>query len=274
VVTEYNPEFPEQRSYKLFLRSPDDLEFKRLPTYYWYMILGGLGIGILFIVVWFFVLRHRVNTKTHEIQKSLQEKDTLLREIHHRIKNNLAVVSGLIELQLGSTDSEEAKNVLMDSQNRIHSIGLIHEKLYKTDSLTDIDLGNYIKDLVGAVHDTFTENKHDVALNFNFDTIKADHDMVIPCGLQINELVVNAYKHAFKKEKHGILDVTLKKQNGHILLKISDNGPGLPKDFEMDQDSSLGTMLITSFSDQLNAKMDIETEEGKGTTFTFIFPIK
>ncbi|MDZ7808516.1 MAG: sensor histidine kinase [Gracilimonas sp.] len=229
IITEYNPEFPEQRSYKLFLRSADDLEYEVLPRFYWNLILSVIGIAILFIFGWVIVLRNRVNSKTREIQKSLEEKDTLLREIHHRVKNSLAIVSGLIELQLGNTESEEAKNVLINSQNRIHSIGLIHEKLYKTDSLTDINLGNYIRDLVEAVHDTFTEYQDDVVLNFNLETIKADSDMVIPCGLLINELVVNAYKHAFKKGKHGKLDITLKKQNGNILLKISDNGPGLPE---------------------------------------------
>ncbi|MFP8489967.1 sensor histidine kinase [Gracilimonas sp. Q87] len=272
VITEYNPEFPERRSYKLFLRTPDDLEFEQLPRFYRNLILSAIGIAILFIVGWVFVLRYRVNSKTQDIQKSLKEKDTLLREIHHRVKNNLAIISGLIELQLGNTDSEEAKNALLDSQNRIHSIGLIHEKLYKTESLTDIDLGYYIKDLVEATHGTFTEYEDDVSLNFDLDTIEVDPDKVIPSGLLINELVVNAYKHAFKKGKHGELKITVKKKNGNILLRVSDNGPGLPDDFEMDQGNGLGTMLITSFSDQLNAKMNIETEKGKGTTFTFTFP--
>lgn len=272
IITEYNPEFPEQRSYKLFLRTPADLEFERIPRFYWYLILAGLGILVLGTAGWIFGLRRRVDTKTRDIQKSLQEKDMLLREIHHRVKNSLAIVSGLIELQLGSTDSEEAINVLQDSQNRIHSVGLIHEKLYQTESLSDIDLGNYIKDLVEAIHGTFTEFKDDVILNFDLDTIEADPDMVIPCGLLVNELVVNTYKHAFKKGKQGSLNVILKQKNGKILLQISDNGPGLPSNFQMEQDGSLGTMLISSFADQLNAEMKIDSGEGTGTTFTFTIP--
>lgn len=272
IITEYNPEFPEQRSYKLFLRTPADLEFKWLPRLYWYGILSVLAIVFLGAVGWIFGLKRRVNTKTRDIRKSLEEKDMLLREIHHRVKNSLAIVSGLIELQLESTKNEEAINVLQDSQNRIHSVGLIHEKLYQTESLSDIDLGNYIKDLVEAIHGTFTEFQDDVILKFDLDTIEADPDRVIPCGLLVNELVINAYKHAFKKGKQGRLDITLKQQNGQILFQISDNGPGLPSDFKMDKDGSLGTMLIASFADQLNAKMEIDSKEGNGTTFTFTIP--
>lgn len=272
IITEYNPEFPDLRTYKLFLRTPADLEYENLPIFYWYVILSILAISILLIIGWVFVLRQRVNAKTHQIQKSLKEKETLLREIHHRVKNSLAIVSGLIELQLGSTESEEAKSILQDSQNRINSIGLIHEKLYQTESLADIDLGNYIKDLVESINSTFSEYQGDVIIRFDLDTIKAEPDKVIPCGLLISELVVNAFKHAYKNGKQGRLDITLKKLNGNILLKVSDNGPGLPDDFDIKKGDSLGTMLITSFSDQLGAKMEINTEEGKGTTFTFEFP--
>jgi two-component sensor histidine kinase len=272
IITEYNPEFPERRSYKLFLRSPSDLKYERLPRFYWLIILSIAGIMALVTIGWIIVLRRRVDSKTKDIRRSLKEKDMLLREIHHRVKNSLAIVSGLIELQLGNTEHEAARNVLQDSQNRIHSIGLIHEKLYQTESLSDIDLGNYIKDLVNAIHETFTEFKEDVILTFDLDPIQADPDMVIPCGLLINELVVNAYKHAFKKGKQGQLEIALKDQNDTIKLTVSDNGPGLPADFELAQDGSLGTMLIASFADQLNAEMKIDAEEGKGTTFTFIIP--
>lgn len=272
IITEYNPEFPDQRTYKLFLRTPDDLEYENLPRFYWYLILSVIGISILVIVGWVFVLRKRVNAKTQEIQRSLNEKETLLREIHHRVKNSLAIVSGLIELQLESTNSEEAKNVLKDSQSRINSIGLIHEKLYQTESLAEVDLGNYLKDLVEAINNTFSESEGEIAINFDLDTIKAEPDKVIPCGLLISELVVNAFKHAYKHKEQGRLDVTLKRSDGSILLRISDNGPGLPDDFDIEKGESLGTMLISSFADQLGATMDIDSKEGRGTTFTFKFP--
>lgn len=272
IITEYNPEFPDLRTYKLFLRTPADLEYESLPRFYWYLILSILAVTILVAVGWVIVLRKRVNAKTQEIQKSLTEKETLLREIHHRVKNSLAIVSGLIELQLGSTDSEEAKTVLQDSQNRINSIGLIHEKLYQTESLADVDLGNYLKDLVNAIDSTFSEQGN-ITINFDLDSVKADPDKVIPCGLLMSELVVNAFKHAYKNGDQGKLDITLKNNNGSILLKVSDNGPGLPDDFDINKTDSLGSMLISSFTDQLGAEMNIDSQEGKGTTFTFEFPL-
>lgn len=273
IVTEYNPEFPDKRTYKVFLRTPDDLKYVRLPQFYQYFIFGMVVLLTLVTVIWIFVLRRQVDSKTNEIKTSLKEKDMLLREIHHRVKNSLAIVSGLIELQLDSTDSKEARDILQKSKTRIHSVGLIHEKLYQTESLSNIELDAYIKDLVEAIHGTFTEYKDDVALVFELDKVELDIKRVIPCGLLVNELVVNAFKHAFKKGIQGNLKIRIKNLTDHILLEVSDNGPGLPKDFAPIKDESLGTMLIESFSKQLDAEMEIK-ETKEGACFTFTIPKK
>jgi len=200
----------------------------------------------------------------------LDEKEVLLREIHHRVKNNLSIVSGLIELQLDGTENERARRVLKDSQSRIYSMAMIHEKLYETKSLSGIRLDNYLRELVEAIHDTF-EYSDSVGLQFDMDSASLDIDKVVPCGLLINELVVNAFKHAFKDNEHGILKIGLKNQEGTLELTVSDNGRGLPEDFTLESTDSLGGMLISTFSAQLEAKTEIES--GNGATFKFTFSV-
>ncbi|NIU00678.1 MAG: PAS domain S-box protein, partial [Aliifodinibius sp.] len=147
------------------------------------LIIGGLIVVTVLIVGWVLILRKRVDSKTSEIKQSLKEKEILLQEIHHRVKNSLAIVSGLIDLQLDGTDNDEARHVLQDSQTRIRSMALIHEKLYQTKSLSDIELDIYIKELVEAIHETFTEYQEAVDLRFNLEKVELDIDRVIPCGL-------------------------------------------------------------------------------------------
>ncbi|MEQ9036619.1 MAG: sensor histidine kinase [Gracilimonas sp.] len=272
IITEYNPEFPEERTFKLFLRTPEDLDFKGIPQFYLYLIAATSTFFMILIVGWVIVLKRSVKSKTKEIKASLEQKEVLLREIHHRVKNSLTIVSGLIELQEGSTESQEAKDVLQNSQARIQSVALIHEKLYKTESLSEIQLNNYINDLVQAIHGTFSDYKEAVDLNFELEEVFLETDRVIPCGLLINELVVNAFKHAFSKNKKGRLDVILKKEAGEIILTVSDNGPGLPKDFDPKTDESLGSMLIDSFASQLDASMKVSNKTSGGAEYIFKFP--
>jgi len=272
IVGEYNPDFPEERTYKIFLRRPEDLNCVGLPSYYWNLGGGVLALIGLLIVGWIFILRRQVNKQTQQLQRSVKEKDALLREIHHRVKNSLSIVSGLIGLQLDSTDNEAAQNVLTDSQSRIKSVALIHEKLYETDSLADVKLDVYLKDLVRAIHSTFTEYNEAVDLQFDMETVDIDVDKVIPCGLLINELVVNAFKHAFSKDHQGLLKIKLKQLDESVELIVADNGPGLPDDFTMNQGDSLGSMLISTFASQLEADTNIKNTDS-GSAFIFTFPV-
>jgi two-component sensor histidine kinase len=269
IISEYNPEYPERQTYKFFLRTPDDLSYNSLPRFYWFAG-GGFMVGIFVLVAgWILMLRRQVDKQTKEIKQSLKEKDALLREIHHRVKNSLSIVSGLIGLQLDSTDDETAQNVLQNSQSRIQSVALIHDKLYQTESLDDVELDSYLRELVETLHGTFSEYSDSVDLEFQMEPINIDVDKVIPCGLLINELVVNAYKHAFSQQEQGILKITLHKEGSNAKLSISDNGPGLPEDFDMQSSDSLGTMLIDTFAAQLNAETEIDGKSGTKYVFTF-----
>lgn len=271
IVSESNPDFPNERIFKIFLRSPEDLQYSGIPKFFLYMIIGGAVLIGLVIAIWIFMLRKKVTSKTTEIRSSLQEKEVLLREIHHRVKNSLSIVSALIELQLHETDSPEAKDVLQNSKSRIQSVALIHDKLYRTESLARVELDVYIRDLVETIHSTFTEYSEAVELVFDMDSLELDTDRVIPCGLLINELVVNAYKHAFKKDRQGKLFIKIKDQGDSVFLEVSDNGPGLSDNANQDNSEGLGSLLVNSFKEKLNATMDV-TEDDSGTTFTFIFP--
>jgi two-component sensor histidine kinase len=273
IVTDYNNEGLEEADYKLFLRTPDDITVSGIPKLYLNSVIAGLLILIIIGTAWLIILKRQVDSKTRQIQQSLEQKEILLREIHHRVKNSLSIVSGLLQLQIMSADNEKVSEILTDSQTRIQSVGLIHEKLYKTDSFSDMELGRYIKDLVESIHETFSELKESVELQFDLDTVTLETDRAIHCGLLVNELVVNAFKHAFSKQPSGLLRVSLKKMNREVVLSVCDNGPGLAKDFKLEGDDSLGTMLITSFAENLNATIKISESDQGGTCFSFRIPL-
>lgn len=272
IITEYNPEFPKERTFKLFLRTPEDLTFKGIPQFYLYLIAAISALFIIVVVGWVISLKRSVKSKTKTIQANLEQKEVLLREIHHRVKNSLAIVSGLLHLQEGNSESPEAKRVLQDSQARIQSVALVHEKLYKTESLSEIKLNNYIQDLVETIHKTFTDYKEGVELKFEMEEVMLETARVVPCGLLINELVVNAYKHAFTKDKRGELLIKLKQAGNDIVLIVSDNGPGLPPGFDQTNDESMGAMLINSFAAHLKANMQVQNRKSGGAEYTFTFP--
>lgn len=274
IITEYNPEVPDRKNYKLFLHTPDDLQYSGIPTYYQRLTLWSiLGLSLIILGIYFF-MRYRVQSKTKDIQLSLKQKELLLKEIHHRVKNSLAIVSGLIEMQSLNTENEGAIRILHDSQSRLQTIAQIHDKLYNSDSLSEIELSTYIKDLVESIHKTFADLNENVTLFFDLDSVLFDSKQVIHIGLLINELVVNSYKHAFKHIDRGTLSVILKKDGTLIQLTVADNGPGLSKEFNPTDDSGLGSMLIQTFAEHLEAEMNVSAPKGGGTSFTFTIPHK
>jgi len=212
-----------------------------------------------------------VKSQTQDLKQSLQDKEILLKEIHHRVKNNLAIMSGLFELQLDSTENEQTIKALRNSQSRLKSMALVHDKLYRTSSLTDIEMSQYVEELVRSLHNTFVGPKQDISLNFKIEDINLDIDQAIPCGLLINEIVVNAFKHGFENKDKGSIEIAMKKQNGDARLVIADDGHGIPEDFDISKSSSLGMMLIETFKNQLDASLHISNS--RGTRFTFSFPI-
>jgi len=211
--------------------------------------------------------------KKHEVetQKSLEEKQTLLEEIHHRVKNNLAVVSSLLELQKNE-GSDELKPILQDTQTRIHSIAMIHEKLYQTETLSDIDIKEYIGDFVAMVASSFGSNQKEINITQEVQSFSLDITKAVPVGLILNELLNNAYKHGFSDTKNGELRISLTKENETGTLRVADDGEGLPDDFNLDNQQSLGMTLIKTLIKQLEGELEILPDD-KWTTFQVTFPL-
>lgn len=204
----------------------------------------------------------KVKDKTKEITKSLEEKDTLLKEIHHRVKNNLSLTISLIELQEEEVNDEKTKKVLTDIQERIYTMELLHRKLYESRNLNEISLKEYIKDLVEAISYSYDLEKK-VELSIDIEDIELNIERVMPYGLIINELVTNAYKYAFINHNKPKLELQIYKKDKSITIIIKDNGKGLKKDFSLNNSTSLGLKLInTIVKYQLFGTVDYIYEEG------------
>lgn len=201
-----------------------------------------------------------------ELEQLLNEKNTLLSETHHRVKNNLAVISGLFDLQLMYDKDPRLKELLTNSKNRIKSMSLIHESLYHQSNVSKINLRTYIEDLVNEIEKT-QSSKALVNFHFDLEEVHLDLSQSIPCGLIINEVVGNCYKHAFKNLSSPMITITLKKLE-KISLTIKDNGSGINLANSEDI-NSLGMTLIDAFTRQLEGEFSYRIEDG--TEFSLIF---
>jgi PAS domain S-box-containing protein len=204
------------------------------------------------------------------ILRSLEEKEVLLREIHHRVKNNMQIVSSLLRLQSQNIEDKKYRDIFIDSQNRIHAMALIHEKLYQSESLAQINFKEYIDGIVSNIFESYGQ-KSNIKLDINIENILINIDNAVPCGLIINELVTNSLKYAFPDGRQGIIKISVKSNdNGLIQLSISDDGIGIPKDLDIRNTKTLGLTLITALAEnQLNGELIINRE--KGTEFQINF---
>ena len=203
-----------------------------------------------------------LNRQNGLIEASLKEKETLLREIHHRVKNNLQIISGLLNLQSRQIENTEAQEAVRESRNRVKSMALIHQKLYQQDNLTSINIKEYLSDLTSSVQQTFKDNRTNITVNIDCDDLKLDVDTAIPLGLIINELVTNCYKYAFTGKAEGTISIQLHKQINNLELIVKDNGIGLPESFNPEQTRSFGMKLIQSLAAKLEASMKAFTDNG------------
>ena len=205
----------------------------------------------------------------NEIQDSLHEKEILLQEIHHRVKNNMQIISSLLSIQTRYVDDEESINVLKESQNRVKSLAMIHEKLYKSKNFNKIYLLDYIESLVWDLFYSYGIEKGRIKPILDIDDVKLNIETSVPCGLIITELVSNCLKYAFPDQREGKLEVSLKIVDDFYELTICDNGVGIPEDIDFFNTDSLGLQLVNSLTDQIDGK--IEFDRSNGTKFTIIF---
>ncbi len=214
--------------------------------------------------VWSFRDITRSKRAEEKIRKSLEEKEVLLKEIHHRVKNNMQIVSSLLDHQTQFIKDKNVIEIFLESQNRIASMALVHEKLYQSKDLAKINFHDYINDLVANLFQSYVENSGKIRLNMNIENIQLDIDFAIPCGLIINELVTNCIKYAFPEGRFGEIKIVFRKTGEDMLeLIIGDNGIGIPFDMDFRKTGSLGLHLVTILAEnQLHGKINLNRNEG------------
>ena len=205
-----------------------------------------------------------------QISKSLEEKEVLLQEIHHRVKNNMTVIMSLLKLQADRVKDKHYREMLGDSMGRIKTMALIHEKLYKAKDLAKVDFNDYLKDMINSMFMSYGLSSHKVALKTDVEDVAFGIDTAIPCGLIINELVSNSLKYAFPEAREGEIKVSLRRNDkAEVELTVSDNGVGMPEDVDFRKTDSLGLNLVNTLVGQLQGKIELYRE--KGTEFIITF---
>lgn len=212
------------------------------------------------------------NKINDELMKTLKLKDILLQEIHHRVKNNLAVISGLVELQNFYVKDEKASAILKESRNRIKSIALLHEKFYENKNLEKIEIRAYVDELIYFIDLSFSNQDKHIRLHAQIDNVELTLTEALPFSLLINELVTNSYKHAFKDRSSGNMYISLIKRGNDVVFHFKDDGSGFDYT-NFAKDNSLGMNLVEAFSKQLKGKMQYASERGKGVDFKLYFKV-
>lgn len=213
--------------------------------------------------------KETLENQNQVILESLTEKETLLREIHHRVKNNLQIISSLLNIQSQNIVDENVLLSIQEGQSRVQAMSLIHQNLYQSEHLSNVGIENYLRELVIYLSEMFADTKS-IQVEVEADNIQFDIDTAIPLGLIVNELVSNAYKYAFDNRKSGIITIQVRKLNGFDYeLKVNDNGIGLPENFDPKKSKSLGLKLVSILSRQLRGKMTSSSD--LGTSFKVQF---
>jgi len=241
----------KQRSHKLLTRQKSEIDQKNADL----QQLVADKIGLL-----------------EDKDKLLVEKDLLLKEVNHRVKNNLQIVMNLLQSQSIYMSNEGAQQAILESQNRVQSIALIHDQLYKTEHISEINLSSYIKELIRSLNGSLNQSINNIDIDWDIDDINIDVSQAIPVGIILNETVTNALKYAFPNQQAGKIKVLVKRIETWIEMQISDNGIGLPEDFNILSTSSLGLTLLKGLTGQLKGTFSIKNN--KGLTITIKFPVE
>jgi two-component sensor histidine kinase/sensor domain CHASE-containing protein len=206
-----------------------------------------------------------------EKAEEARRQELLLKEIHHRVKNNLQVISSLLALQATATKDEDARALLAESRDRVRSMALIHEKLYQSDDTRGMSFASYVKDLVAHLRHSYTGNSDAIATVIDVDDIMLDMDVSVPCGLLINELLSNALKYAFPGGRTGTITVRMHRDEaGMLVLTVSDDGVGIPEGTDMRNPATLGLRIVDKLVGQIKGTMTVSRD--RGTAFTITFP--
>lgn len=214
-------------------------------------------------------LTRTFNKLVSNIKENIREKETLLSEIHHRVKNNLAVILGLLQLEEDKAEDANTERILKNSQLRIHSMSTVHELLYQAKNFNKLSFDDFVSKMVFSIQNIYSKQASNIEINLDVEDIKLNVNQAVPCGLIINELITNAFKHAYTDGDRGTINVSLKERDEEIFLKVSDNGAGLPSGFRLEENDSLGFTLVKILIKQIEA--DIHIVNNDGTDISVVF---
>ncbi len=230
-------------------------------------LISLLVILLLLYVILLYKAMQNNSKKNKLLQKQNEEKEFLLKEIHHRVKNNLEIVSSLLALQSAQIKDQKIVEAIGKSQHRVHSMSMIHQKLYQEHSLSKIEMKDYFKNLANYIVTIF-DAENWITVTIGMDSLELDVDTAIPIGLIVNELLTNSLKYAFPNKKNGIINVSLKLEGTQLFLQVSDNGIGKPE-LAHAKGTGFGTQLVELLTKQLDGKMNLIIDNGTFVTFEF-----
>ena len=220
----------------------------------------------------FLILTEGIEKTRETLSRMIDERKKIeeirKKEIHHRIKNNLQVISSLLDLESDKFEEEEVTEAFKESQNRVISMALVHEELYRSQDMESIDFSDYLMKLVNELSYSYSVNKECIKVKMNVDTTFLDMDTAIPLGMIVNELVSNSFKHAFKQREEGEIYVDLSLKDGDLRLTVRDNGVGFPENIDIAETDSLGLQLVTTLTSQIGGTIELERKEG--TKFSIV----
>ena len=210
------------------------------------------------------------------LKQSLRDKEALIKEVHHRVKNNLQVIASLLRLESGRSQVCEVRSVLGDMRNRIHTMSTLHESLYRSETSATINLASYLRQLSTQAFQSQSTGSGSVGLQQNLESVQVGMDQAVTCGLLVNELISNCFKHAFPPGTSGFVTVNLQplEPTGHWRLSVSDTGVGLADDFEEKRQHSLGLQLADDLARQIGGVLNIASNGNSGVAFSVDFQAK
>lgn len=226
-----------------------------------WILAGGVSL-LLLSGITILILYSRQRKKSGIIEKQSADLEVLMKEIHHRVKNNLQIVSSLIDLQSHSITDVQAHEAVKEGKNRVQSMALIHQNLYREGNIKGIKVKEYVSNLLQTLCDSYNVTNDKVKINADIDDLNLDVDTMIPLGLVLNELVSNAFKYAFKERQNGELTIVLNEAHNELHLSVSDNGKGFPTGMDVSNNKSFGLKMIRAFAQKLKAKLDIYNRNG------------
>jgi len=245
------------------LKLEDDLNQTRLSRQRG--IIGFITAGLIVFGGLFWRIRkqnEQIKIQNDTISKSLQEKNILLKEIHHRVKNNLQVISSLLGIQSRKIKDQTALDAIQEGRTRVHSMSLIHQNLYKENNLTGIELQKYLEQLCQSLFNTYNVNVEQIDLEMEIDPLFLDVDTVVPLGLILNELITNSLKYAFPDNQKGLIHIQLKEKENGLFLGVSDNGIGVEDTSRLLENDTFGYDLIDAFKHKMKAELNIDGSNG------------